>query len=237
MSDRDDLSGVVAELASWGHVSVQRMFGTNCLMVDNKMFAFASPGGLVVKLPDAMREQALVLKHAAPYHHGGRGPSLEVEEGGVGALGGAARIPGAGHGADAPYLGAADHPKNVEVVGSLTVHDASASSRLKLLGYAAPVEPVRVVPAVDHPQRAQRPTGDDLADLRDHGLVALGVPHHQEHAGALRGPHRALRILEGERHRLRDDDVLATLDGKQRVGRVQWCGGADEDGVHVGAGT
>ena len=74
MSDRDDLSGVVAELASWGHVSLQRMFGTSCLMVDKNMFAFASPGGLVVKLPDAMREQALALQHAAPYHHGSRGP-------------------------------------------------------------------------------------------------------------------------------------------------------------------
>ena len=73
VSDRDDLSGVVAELASWERVSIKHMFGTNCLMVNNKMFAFASPGGLVVKLPDATREQALALQDAAPYDHSGRG--------------------------------------------------------------------------------------------------------------------------------------------------------------------
>ncbi|MEE9286237.1 MAG: TfoX/Sxy family protein [Dehalococcoidia bacterium] len=74
MADRQTLTDLAAELLAWEGVSPRRMFGTDVFMVDGKMFVFVSQDGLVVKMSETLREEALALSGAEPYRHGGGMP-------------------------------------------------------------------------------------------------------------------------------------------------------------------
>jgi len=56
-----------ARALAWPGVSIRRMFGSDCYLVGDRMFAFRADAGLVVKVPPAERKRLLTRPDAAPF--------------------------------------------------------------------------------------------------------------------------------------------------------------------------
>src|SRR6185503_4480171 len=160
-------------------------------------------------LADGKAELGTAEAIVAAIDRGADGPALELEKGGMGALGRPAGIPAPGHGAHAAHQPAADQADEIELMGTLAQHDAAAEPRLELLRDSRPVDPVRVVPIVQHLQRAQRPAAHESPHLADRRLVAEGMADHEDAAGLVRRCDHRRRLLEPDRHGLLGYDMLA----------------------------
>ena len=70
MASPEQLSGLTTEVLSLPEVTSRRMFGALAFLVQEKMFALLWREGVVVKLPDDRRDEALRLPDVEPFRNG-----------------------------------------------------------------------------------------------------------------------------------------------------------------------
>src|SRR5581483_12152180 len=85
---------------------------------------------------------------------------LELQEGGIGPLGRPAAIPDTRLGPNGSHGASRNQPNDVEMVASLSEDHPSAEAAIELRGHPAAIDPVGVVPAIDHAQTPQAPALD-----------------------------------------------------------------------------
>jgi hypothetical protein len=61
------LEEVESRAMAWPGISKRRMFGSDCYLVQGRMFAFWEGTGLVLKLPPADRDRLLARPDASPF--------------------------------------------------------------------------------------------------------------------------------------------------------------------------
>ena len=65
----DLVEELVSTLLSWPNVTPRRMFGSDCFLVKERMFAFIMEDAVVTKLPEEARLRASVEAQAKPFQH------------------------------------------------------------------------------------------------------------------------------------------------------------------------
>ena len=158
-----------------------------------------------------------------------RGAVVELQKRRAARLGRPRRIEHGGAGAHAAHESAGEQPRGVDLVRHLVEQDAAALRGVELLRPARAVEIVRVVEAVNEPELAQLAAHDDLAHQPHRRIEGMGVADDQMHLVPLDGRDDGVAIVERQRHRLFQDDVLAVLGGEDGVRRVELVRRGDID--------
>src|SRR5438270_12044247 len=93
-----------------------------------------------------------------------------------------------------------------------------------------PVQEVREVERGDHAYLAHQALLDDFSGLKDGPVEAVAVAHDERHARLAGGVDHGPALLQRERHRLLDQQMLAMRGGKTGLLGVELVRGGDVDG-------
>ena len=169
--------------------------------------AFSDPAAELVGIEAAV----------AAVGQGGKGAVLEREEGRIRALRRSRRVPRSGQRAHGCGAAAREQPHDVDLMRSLAEYDAAALLRVELLAAPRPVEKVSVVAGVDHAHGAKPAASHQFRRAQVRGVEAVAVPDEElDVRPSGRSDHRPA-ILDGQRHRLLDQHMLAGGRGQRRV--------------------
>jgi hypothetical protein len=102
----------------------------------------------------------------------------------------------------------------------LIEHRAAALRGVEFLGTARTADEVRVVERVDHVHAAIRTAHDQRARAQDRRVERMAVADDEVHVHALRRVDHRRTVLERQRHRLFDEQVLAVPRRKNGMRRV-----------------
>jgi broad-specificity NMP kinase len=92
-----------------------------------------------------------------------------------------------------------------------------------------------VIPGIDHAELAKFAAAHDRAHLAYRRVEAMGMSAEELDTMLLRRVVHSLGVVQTQRHRLFDDDVLLVLRRDDRMLRVQFRRRGDIDGVDIGA--
>ena len=124
----------------------------------------------------------------------------------------------------------------VGLVRDLPVDEAAALREVDLVGHPGGHHPVGVGPGVDGAHGPQASRLDDAAHRPDLGAESQRVPAEQTHVVVFGGLDHAEAVLDGERHGLLDDNVLALPRRGDGHGGVKLVGRRDPDSLDVRVG-
>src|SRR5882762_11705585 len=172
---------------------------------------------LLPRLADPAAELVRVEMSISAIDHGRKRAVVEAQETGVGAFGVARRVPGAGRRAHALHAAAAEQPHDVDVMRGLVEYHATAALGRELLWPPRPVQEVREVERRDHSHFAHQALIDDLSCLKNRPVEAVAVADDQRHARLAGGVDHRPAVLQCERHRLLDQQMLAVRRSKTRL--------------------
>src|SRR5688572_25177360 len=116
----------------------------------------------------------------------------------------------------------------------LVEHGAAAARGVELLRPARTVKVVGEVERGDHAQLAELPAFYQFPRTSYRGIKTVTMTHHELHTRLARRVDHAPALLEAERHRLLDQDVLAVLRREAGMLGVELVGRGDIDDVDVG---